>query len=71
VAFLLDAGAIRATVSDDGRGISGIDRLKVGSLGLLGLEERLVGIGGALHVSNVDPHGARVEAVMPLHPRRP
>lgn len=68
VAFLHDASAIRATVTDDGCGMAGIDRMKTGSLGLLGLEERLVGIGGALSVSNVEPHGVRVEAVMP-HPR--
>jgi signal transduction histidine kinase len=69
IEFLQAEGAIRARISDDGRGISTIDRMKVGSLGLLGLEERLAGIGGSLAVSNVDPHGARVEAEIPFEPR--
>lgn len=71
VVFLQEADVLRATVCDDGRGIAAVDRLKIGSIGLLGLEERLVAIGGALNVSNVEPHGVRVEAVMPLRPGRP
>jgi signal transduction histidine kinase len=35
-------------------------------LGLLGLHERLTAIGGSLTVSNVTPHGARVDALIPI-----
>ncbi len=55
-------------ITDDGCGITAADRLKPGSLGLIGLRERLVAIGGDLWVSNVTPNGARIEAEIPLSP---
>jgi signal transduction histidine kinase len=58
--------AIRITVTDDGCGIDPGARRKPDSLGLLGLHERLTAIGGALTVSNVTPHGARIEARVPI-----
>jgi signal transduction histidine kinase len=61
-----EASAIHITVTDDGGGIDADDRRKPDSLGLLGLDERLTAIGGALMVSNVQPHGARIEARVPI-----
>ena len=62
---------IRVVVTDDGRGISEADRTKSDGLGLFGLEERLLAIGGELIVSAGKPCGARVEAQMPAEPRVP
>lgn len=53
-------------ITDDGHGISVADQAKPDSLGLLGLRERLLAAGGTLNVSNVEPHGVRVEAKLPL-----
>jgi signal transduction histidine kinase len=58
--------AVRITIADDGRGIDAAARVKPDSLGLLGLNERLTAIGGALTVSNVEPRGVRVEARVPI-----
>lgn len=54
------------SITDDGRGIAASDRLKSASLGLLGLEERLIAIGGSLEVGKVGPTGTRVEGWIPL-----
>ncbi len=58
--------AVRIEIVDDGRGIDTAARVKPDSLGLLGLNERLDAIGGTLAVSNVKPHGVRVEARVPI-----
>jgi signal transduction histidine kinase len=55
-------------ITDDGGGITAADRLKPGSLGLIGLRERLVAIGGDLSASSVSPNGTRIEAEIPLSP---
>jgi signal transduction histidine kinase len=61
-----EPAAIRISVTDDGGGIDAGARRKPDSLGRLGLHERLMAIGGSLMVSNVEPHGARVEARVPV-----
>ena len=66
VEFRQAARVIHLTVTDDGCGLSADARLKPESLGLLGLNERLTAIGGALSVLNVAPHGARLTARIPL-----
>jgi glucose-6-phosphate-specific signal transduction histidine kinase len=40
---------IQITVTDDGRGIIDGDRAKPASLGIIGLEERILSVAGALH----------------------
>jgi signal transduction histidine kinase len=55
-------GEVRVTVEDDGLGISGEP---VPHLGLLGMRERVIGLGGRLIVGNGPDGGARVEAVLP------
>ncbi len=66
IEFRTADNSVSAIVIDDGRGISEVERIKPDSLGLLGLRERLVAIGGELIVSNISPHGVRVEAQIPL-----
>jgi signal transduction histidine kinase len=61
-----ERAAIHIKVTDDGCGIDAGARRNPDSLGLLGLQERLTAIGGALMVSNVTPHGARIEARVPI-----
>jgi signal transduction histidine kinase len=71
IGFHLAQETLHASISDDGRGLSAADQTKPNSLGLLGLRERLLAIGGELLVANVAPRGARVEARLPLHPTEP
>ena len=56
---------VRVIVTDDGRGLSAMDLMKPDSLGLLGLRERVLAIGGELTVVNTMPRGVRVEAKIP------
>jgi signal transduction histidine kinase len=63
--FREDSLSAHITIEDDGRGIVPDKQVGWRGLGLLRLQERLKGIGGALLVSNVTPHGARVQAWVP------
>jgi signal transduction histidine kinase len=58
--------AILISIADDGRGIDMDARGNPDRLGLLGLHERLAAIGGSLTVSNATPHGARIDARVPI-----
>jgi signal transduction histidine kinase len=53
------------SIQDDGVGLRPDGRWRSGGLGLLQLEERLSAISGTLTVSNVVPHGVRIEAWVP------
>lgn len=66
IEFSQTAEVIRLLVTDDGHGISAADRLKPNSFGLLGLQERLLAIGGELTVSNSAAGGVQLEALLPL-----
>lgn len=67
VAITLSATAerISMTVEDDGVGITELDLLKPGSLGLVGIEERFKSLGGGTIVSNAQPTGAVLMAYVP------
>ncbi len=56
---------IQITVTDDGRGMIDGDRAKPASLGLIGLEERLLSVGGSLHIAAAALGGTRLSAVIP------
>ena len=56
---------IQITVTDDGRGMTDGDRAKSASLGLIGLEERLLSVGGSLHIAAAAFGGTRLSAVIP------
>lgn len=58
-------GHLRLTVRDDGRGIRGKDRTKPGSLGLLGLAERLAPLDGTLEVRGRPGRGTTLVAEIP------
>ncbi len=63
------AGAVRLLVSDDGRGMAGVDlagRLAEGHLGLASRRIRIEAAGGALTVRPGDPRGTVVEVTLPV-----
>lgn len=64
VELLLTEQGLRLRVQDNGRGISR-DQV-VGSLGLLGLQERVSLLGGQLTIQGKPDHGTEVLALIPL-----
>lgn len=65
VTILADNECIRLVVADDGRGF---DRRSIGarSLGLLGMEQRAISVGGTLDVDSAPGRGTRVTFACPL-----
>jgi PAS domain S-box-containing protein len=65
---MLEAGddALLLEIEDDGRGISADDLAKSRSLGLKGMRERVLYLGGTLEVSRAPRGGTRVRAWVPL-----
>ncbi len=62
----VEGGAIRLTVRDDGRGITEEEAAASRSLGLLGMRERALQLGGTLQVVGHAEGGTTVEVVLPL-----
>jgi two-component system sensor histidine kinase UhpB len=60
--------SLHLAISDDGRGLP--QALRYG-FGLLGISERVRGLGGTLRLRQAEPHGAVLEAVIPLEPHKP
>jgi signal transduction histidine kinase len=54
------------TIRDDGRGISEADMDKAESLGLVGMRERVWGLGGQIAISADEPPGTRIDIVLPI-----
>ena len=59
-------GELLVTIRDDGRGISPADMEKAGSLGLVGMRERVWGMQGEMVVSSDEPPGTRIDIVLPI-----
>lgn len=68
-----EAGAVKVIVADDGRGIDpGVLRSPpAGHLGLAGMRERAVLLGGSLSVDSTPGRGTRVTVVIPAEGRSP
>jgi PAS domain S-box-containing protein len=64
--FRLD-GELLVTIRDDGRGIRPEDMEKAQSLGLVGMRERVWGMGGEITIASDDPPGTRIDVVLPVH----
>jgi signal transduction histidine kinase len=64
----VDGGSIVLLVQDDGRGFdpARIVRTADARAGLVGMRERLLGLGGSLDVTTAPGQGVRLEARMPL-----
>jgi PAS domain S-box-containing protein len=60
-------GELLVTIRDDGRGIRPEDMEKAQSLGLVGMRERVWGMGGEITISSDDPPGTRIDVVLPVH----
>jgi PAS domain S-box-containing protein len=58
---------MRMEIEDDGRGIESSDLGKVRSLGLTGMRERVLHIGGTLEVGRAPRGGTRVSVHLPAH----
>jgi signal transduction histidine kinase len=56
---------VQIVITDNGRGISAADRSKPASLGLIGLEERLLTLGGSLRIATAPTGGTRLIAAIP------
>jgi len=63
--FQFAAKEICTLITDNGKGMSEADRRKPDSLGLRGLEERLLMIGGTLTVQGIAPSGTQLKACIP------
>jgi PAS domain S-box-containing protein len=68
ILLAVEAGVVRLEVEDDGRGIS-LDALaNTRSLGLKGMRERVVYLGGTVEVGRAVRGGTRVSVRVPLRP---
>jgi len=59
-------GDLLVTIRDDGVGIRPEDMEKAASLGLIGMRERVWGMGGEISISSETPSGTRVDIVLPV-----
>lgn len=59
------------TIADDGKGIEETDLHKPGSLGLLGMRERVLALGGDISVGKDEGGGTRIDVTLPLPQVRP
>lgn len=63
---LTDGGFARVTIQDDGRGLPDDDEgLRRSGMGVLGMRERALLLGGTLTVENAPGRGALVKAIFP------
>ncbi len=63
------AGRLGLTVRDNGRGVAAGDGDMRQGMGMLGMRERAVLLGGALHIDGNGSGGTTVRAVLPVAPR--
>jgi PAS domain S-box-containing protein len=59
-------GELLITIRDDGRGIRPSEMEKAGSLGLVGMRERVWGMQGEIVVASDEPPGTRIDIVLPI-----
>jgi PAS domain S-box-containing protein len=66
IALSIEGDGLRLEVEDDGRGMQPGDYTKASSLGLKGMRERMLYLGGSLDVATAPRGGTRVRARLPL-----
>jgi signal transduction histidine kinase len=64
----VEGQAVVLEVSDDGRGMSEKDQSSGGSLGLLGIRERALAVGGSFSIDAAPGEGTRARVAIPLAP---
>ena len=71
VALRVESGYLSLDVTDDGRGITQSEMRGSHSLGLLGLRERAIALGGSVTIANGERGGTSVALQLPLRPKAP
>lgn len=66
IQFERDAERLHLTISDNGRGIEAQNRHKSGSLGLIGMRERIKSLGGEFNVHSKPYEGTQLTIWLPL-----
>ena len=68
VTVFVERGELHCIVRDDGKGMNESMRSSAGrrGLGLVGMRERLIALGGTLHVSSTTGRGTQLHARMPV-----
>jgi signal transduction histidine kinase len=66
IQLALEDKNIRLSIIDDGKGLPAEPPASAPSLGMVGMRARARQCGGELNVSATQPHGLRIEAVVPL-----
>ena len=66
IQLVAEDGELRFEVEDDGRGISPQDMAKARSLGLKGMRERLLYLGGSIDIARAPRGGTRLRGRVPL-----
>ncbi|HRH96813.1 MAG TPA: sensor histidine kinase [Prosthecobacter sp.] len=67
IQLALEDKHIRLSIVDDGKGLPADETESPSSLGMVGMRARARQCGGELNVSAAQPHGVRIEAVVPVH----
>ncbi|HBJ84101.1 MAG TPA: hypothetical protein DDZ88_09580 [Verrucomicrobiales bacterium] len=67
IQLALEDKHIRLSIVDDGKGLPAEESVSPPSLGMVGMRARARQCGGELNVSAAQPHGVRIEAVVPVH----
>ncbi|HWI65634.1 MAG TPA: GAF domain-containing sensor histidine kinase [Symbiobacteriaceae bacterium] len=67
VSYSVQPDLATLVVDDDGVGFDPSAGRRSHSFGMVGMKERLVAVGGTLHVRSQPGHGTRIEARIPLH----
>jgi two-component system sensor histidine kinase UhpB len=71
VVLLAEADTLRLQISDNGRGgvipETSSESRKPGGFGLLGMEERVLALGGSLRILPREPHGTVIDVRLPTH----
>jgi signal transduction histidine kinase len=67
IQLALEDKHIRLSIVDDGKGLPADETVSPPSLGMVGMRARARQCGGELNVSAAQPHGVRIEAVVPVH----
>jgi signal transduction histidine kinase len=68
IQLVLEDASIRLTIVDDGKGLPADQPEVRSSLGMVGMRARARQCGGELSVTAVEPHGVRIETVVPVRP---